>query len=93
MSITQTGQPQVTVARRSWGDEEVFHREMETIFRHSWQYVAHESEIPEPGDYVVRKMGRDPVIVVRDENGDVRVHLNTCRQRGVPLSRADSGNP
>ena len=37
-------------------------------------------------------MGRDPVIVVRDENGQVRVHLNTCRHRGVPLCRADSGN-
>jgi phenylpropionate dioxygenase-like ring-hydroxylating dioxygenase large terminal subunit len=92
VSITQTGQPQVTIARRSWGDEKVFEREMETIFRHSWLYVAHESEIPEPGDYVLRKMGRDPVIVVRDENGRVRVHLNTCRHRGVPLCRADSGN-
>jgi phenylpropionate dioxygenase-like ring-hydroxylating dioxygenase large terminal subunit len=92
VSITRTEESQFTVARRSWGDDEVFHREMAQIFRRCWQFLAHESEIPEPGDYVLRKMGRDPVIVVRDENGQVRVHLNTCRHRGVPLCRADSGN-
>lgn len=81
-----------TVLRSSWGDEEIFDAEMSHIFGRCWQYLAHESEIPEPGDYVLRKMGRDPVIVVRDESGRVRVHLNTCRHRGVPLCRADSGN-
>jgi phenylpropionate dioxygenase-like ring-hydroxylating dioxygenase large terminal subunit len=85
-------QGEFTVPRSTWGDEEIFNREMQRIFRTCWQYVAHESEIPEPGDYVLRKMGRDPVIVVRDENGQIRVHLNTCRHRGVPLCRADSGN-
>jgi phenylpropionate dioxygenase-like ring-hydroxylating dioxygenase large terminal subunit len=92
VSITQAEEPQFTVARRSWGDEELFQREMTQIFRRCWQFVAHESEIPDPGDYVLRKMGRDQVIVIRDENGQVRVHLNTCRHRGVPLCRADSGN-
>lgn len=81
-----------TVLRRSWGDEAVFEQEMQRIFTRSWQFVAHESEVPESGDYVLRKMGRDPVIVARDENGDLRVMLNTCRHRGVPLCRADSGN-
>lgn len=90
--MTSVDSAPFTVLRSSWGDEDLFEREMQRIFTRCWQYVAHESEIPEPGDYVVRKMGRDPVIVVRDEHGDVRVHLNTCRHRGVPLCRADSGN-
>ena len=82
----------LTVARRSWGDDEVFLLEMDRIFKHCWQFVAHESEIPEPGDYVTRKMGRDRVIVARGEDGVVRIFLNTCRHRGVPLCRADEGN-
>lgn len=90
--MTSVDSTPFTVLRRAWGDQQVFEQEMQRIFARCWQYLAHESEIPEPGDYVLRKMGRDPVIVVRDENGDVRVHLNTCRHRGVPLCRADSGN-
>lgn len=93
MSIGEhVGTGPVTVTRGSWGDEEIFLREMDRIFKHCWQFLAHESEIPEPGDYVTRKMGRDRVIVARGEDGRVRVFLNTCRHRGVPLCRADEGN-
>jgi phenylpropionate dioxygenase-like ring-hydroxylating dioxygenase large terminal subunit len=80
------------VRRERWADEALLEREMARIFGSCWQFLAHESEIPDRGDYVLRKMGRDRVIVTRDENGAVRVLLNTCRHRGVPLCRADSGN-
>lgn len=86
------GAQPVTVLRSSWGDDEVFLLEMDRIFKHCWQFLAHDSEIPEPGDYVTRKMGRDRVVVARGEDGEVRVFLNTCRHRGVPLCRADEGN-
>jgi phenylpropionate dioxygenase-like ring-hydroxylating dioxygenase large terminal subunit len=80
------------VRRDRWADANLLEREIERVFSVSWQYLAHETEIPEPGDYVLRRMGRDQVIVARDEEGHIRVHLNTCRHRGVPLCRADSGN-
>ncbi len=91
MSVAETDQP-VSVLRRLWGDDELFEQEMDRIFKHTWQFVGHESEIPEPGDYVLRRMGRDRVIMVRSEDGIVRVFLNTCMHRGVPLCRADEGN-
>ena len=81
-----------SVERRTWGDEEVFQAEIEGIFKTCWQFIGHESEIPEAGDYVTRKMGRDPVIMARGEDDAIRVFLNTCRHRGVPLCRSDQGN-
>jgi phenylpropionate dioxygenase-like ring-hydroxylating dioxygenase large terminal subunit len=33
---------------------EIFRREMDSIFKTGWVYVAHESEISEPGDYLTR---------------------------------------
>jgi len=91
VTVAETDQP-VSVLRRLWGDEELFEQELDRIFKRAWQFVAHESEIPEPGDYVLRRMGRDRVIVVQSEDGVVRVFLNTCMHRGVPLCRADEGN-
>jgi fatty-acyl-CoA synthase len=42
---------------RVYYDPDVFEDELEKIWYRDWIYVAHESEIPEPGDYVTRRVG------------------------------------
>ncbi|WP_161600573.1 aromatic ring-hydroxylating oxygenase subunit alpha [Mycolicibacterium hodleri] len=81
-----------SVNRRVYFDESVFNEETERIFTKTWQFVAHESEIAEPGDYVARRLGNDPVIVSRSEDGAVHVLHNACRHRGAQLCLADLGN-
>ncbi|WP_375486128.1 Rieske 2Fe-2S domain-containing protein [uncultured Mycobacterium sp.] len=71
---------------------EIFDREMETIFKKGWVYVAHESEISEPGDYLTRMIGRDPVVAVRGKDGVIRVLLNRCTHRANKLCNAEKGN-
>jgi hypothetical protein len=46
-------------------DARIFDDEMERIFRRSWVFVGHDSEIPHPGDFVTRAIGTEPVIMVR----------------------------
>lgn len=75
-----------------FSDPELYRLEMDRIFTKCWLFVAHESEIPAPGDYVTRYMGEHPVIVVRDEDGLIRVLLNVCRHHGMRICRADLGN-
>lgn len=75
-----------------FSDPAVFDLEVERVFGKSWLYVGHASEIPDPGDYVTRQMGVDPVVVARDENRQIRVLLNVCRHRGMRVCRADLGN-
>jgi phenylpropionate dioxygenase-like ring-hydroxylating dioxygenase large terminal subunit len=91
MALIDTG-GDFRVSRRVYFDPHIHERELFRIFRSCWLFVAHESEVPEPGDYVTRRLGVDPVIVVRDETGRIRVLLNSCRHRGVPLCRSDQGN-
>lgn len=75
-----------------YSDPEVFAAEVERVFARAWCFLAHESEIPEPGDYVVRRIVHDSFIVVRDEDGVVRVLANVCRHRGMQVCRAERGN-
>lgn len=75
-----------------FSDPDIYRLEMERIFARCWLFVAHESEVPAPGDYVTRAMGEDPVIVARGEDGAIRVMLNVCRHRGMRICRADLGN-
>ncbi len=66
-------------------DATVFADEMARIFLAGWVFVGHESEIPEAGDWVTRRLGLEPVIMVRDEGGEVRVLANRCAHRGTQL--------
>jgi p-cumate 2,3-dioxygenase alpha subunit len=67
--------------------------EIERIFAKSWLYVGHESEIPNPGDFVRRPVGGRPLFMVRGvKTGNVNVFHNTCTHRGALVCRQDSGN-
>jgi N,N-dimethyl phenylurea N-demethylase alpha subunit len=75
-----------------FNDERVFRAEMDRIFTSAWVFVAHDSEISKPGDFVLRKIGLDSVIVSRSTKGEVNVLLNHCRHRGTEVCHEDRGN-
>lgn len=79
-------------SREIYVDRDVYDAELENIFTRSWLYVAHESQLREPGDYLTTVMGEDPVIVCRGSDGKVRAFLNSCRHRGMRVCRASEGN-
>jgi nitrite reductase/ring-hydroxylating ferredoxin subunit len=54
--------------------------------------MAHESQVPNAGDFFLNYIGEDRVIVVRDKEGGVQVLLNTCRHRGNAVCRAEEGH-
>ena len=72
-------------------DPGVYELELERLFGKTWLYVAHVSEIPDSGSFVVRAMGEESVIVGRDDAGVAHVFLNSCRHRGMKLACEDFG--
>lgn len=75
-----------------FNDEEIWHIEQERLFGRAWCFLAHETEIPKPGDYVVRHIANNNIIVARTENGEIRANLNMCRHRGNMMCKSDMGN-
>ena len=71
---------------------DVFERECKRIFEKTWIFVAHESEIPNAGDYKSTYIGTQPVIVVRGDAGEVYVMVNRCVHRGSVVCREQTGN-
>lgn len=80
------------VAREMFSEESIHKAELRNIFARCWLYLAHESEIPNRGDYVSVMMGTESVIVARSFDGKIRAFLNSCRHRGNRVCRFDRGN-
>ncbi|HZP26521.1 MAG TPA: aromatic ring-hydroxylating dioxygenase subunit alpha [Dehalococcoidia bacterium] len=66
--------------------------ELERIFRRSWIFVCHESEVPEPGSFVTKQVAGDPILIVRDGAGQVQAFNNVCRHRGSLVAPDAAGS-
>ena len=73
-------------------DPRVFADELARIWYRTWVYVGHESEVPEPGDYVRKTLGLQDVIMTRGADGRVRLLLNRCAHRGNLVCEAERGH-
>ena len=82
----------VRVNREIFTDQEIFDLEMKYIFEGNWVYLAHESQIPNPGDYFTTYIGRQPVVITRDKQGRLHCLINACSHRGAMLCRRKQGN-
>ncbi len=80
------------VSRRIFGDADIYKEELENVFGRTWQFVAHDTQLPKPGDFLTTFMGEDPVLVIRQEDGSIRAFLNACSHRGPLLCMAEEGN-
>jgi len=83
MSVTLGVPP--ALSPRLYRDPEVLELEQRRIFARTWQFAGHISQLPETGSYVTASAGAEPVLVLRDEHGELRAFRNVCRHRGSRL--------
>jgi phenylpropionate dioxygenase-like ring-hydroxylating dioxygenase large terminal subunit len=80
------------VHRRVYADPALFELEMARIFGRAWIFLAHESQVPRAGDYILTRLGREDIIVTRAEDGRIHGLVNRCAHRGPRLCVAARGN-
>lgn len=80
------------VSRRVFTDQDVFDLEMKHIFEGGWVFVGLASQAPKPHDFLTTTIGRRPLIVMRDGNGELGCFYNTCTHKGARICRLGAGN-
>jgi phenylpropionate dioxygenase-like ring-hydroxylating dioxygenase large terminal subunit len=80
------------VHRDVYLNEELFDLECERLFVRSWVFVGHASQVPNTGDFITTQIARQPVIMIRQPDGTIRVLLNRCAHKGTMVISLPSGN-
>lgn len=80
------------IHRDVYTDPEIFQLEMEHLWSKTWVFVGHDSQIPGEGDYYTTQIGLQPVMMVRQRDGSVRVLRNRCSHKGAKLVSDVTGN-
>src|SRR6059036_2647259 len=84
-------QGQRTLPGRYYNAPEIWAEERERILARRWICVGRDAELGQPGDYAVRAVGGESVMIVRGQDGAVRAFYNVCRHRGTRLCEAERG--
>ena len=80
-----------TMPRARYTDPAIFAEERERIFAREWSCVGRASNFSKPGDYKVREIAGESLILVRDRGGELHAFFNICRHRGTQLCKDHSG--
>ncbi|AJD45688.1 aromatic ring-hydroxylating dioxygenase subunit alpha [Rhizobium sp. SEMIA 4085] len=70
--------------------EDVFEADVDVFFRKHWICIGLECDVPEPGDANVIEIGNSSLIILRDDDNQIRVVHNVCRHRGSRILDAGS---
>ncbi len=68
-----------------YSSEPWFEFEKEAVYNRSWLALGRADLLREPGDYFTITVNDDPLVVVRDGEGEIRVMSAVCRHRGTVL--------
>jgi phenylpropionate dioxygenase-like ring-hydroxylating dioxygenase large terminal subunit len=79
------------VHRRVYSDPAIFELELERIFARAWCYVGHESQVAESGSFMRASIARRPLVVVRNDRGEISVLHNRCGHRGALVVAQSTG--
>src|SRR5204863_7598865 len=78
--------------RRLYAGPDFFELELERTFGSAWIYVGHESQIKNPGDFIATRIGRKPLLLVRNAEGRIALLHNQCAHRGSMVVASDRGH-
>ncbi len=83
--------PATTLDGHYYTSPEVFARETERLFSRAWIAAGRSDALPRPGDYALREVAGESLILVRGRDERLRAFFNVCRHRGTRLCETESG--
>ena len=81
-----------TLPRKFYADSDFYRQELERFYFSRWIGAGRADQIPNPGDYFVRSLAGESVVVTRDSSGVIQALFNVCRHRGTRICEQPEGH-
>ena len=81
-AFAEVAQESFTLPSRYYLDPDIHAQEIGKIFRRSWLYAGHVTDLPEAGSYMTENLAGQPVLILRSKGGQIRAFFNVCQHRG-----------
>jgi glycine betaine catabolism A len=81
----------MTLPGHYYTDATVFHEELERFFFRKWICAGRTEQLGKSGDYFLREVGGESIIVTRNGGSSLRAFYNVCRHRGTRMCRELQG--
>ena len=82
---------QERISKQRYTSRAYMEAEQRDLWPHVWLLAGFESDLPEPGSYFTHEVGRESVVVLRQEDGEIRAFHNVCMHRGNRLIEPGMG--
>lgn len=92
LSRLRSRKPGYSLDQPFYIDPDYFQQDLNEIWYKDWLFIGHDCEVPKPGSYITVQVGAYPVVIVRDNDGDVRAFHNSCRHRGSRVCSEHRGS-
>ena len=92
MPTSETQSVATTLPARYYTDPDLFRDEVERFYWQTWICAGRANQVPTPGDYFLREVAGESLIITRDHGGSFRAFFNVCRHRGTRICARAEGH-
>ncbi|MES2202593.1 MAG: aromatic ring-hydroxylating dioxygenase subunit alpha [candidate division FCPU426 bacterium] len=75
-----------------YNDPGIFDLDMARVIGRNWLFAGLSLQAPKPGDYFTWQLGKEPLLIIRGQDGILRAWFNVCTHRGSRICSEESGN-
>jgi phenylpropionate dioxygenase-like ring-hydroxylating dioxygenase large terminal subunit len=90
--LTATLDKSASLSKDRYISEDFMQSEWEGIWTKAWLFAGLESDLLEPGDFFIYDIGRESIVITRNNENEISAFYNVCQHRGNKIVTLESGS-
>jgi len=91
-TLTSSLDKSASLSKDRYISEDFMQSEWEGIWTKAWLFAGLESDLLEPGDFFIYDIGRESIVITRNDENEISAFYNVCQHRGNKIVTLESGS-
>ena len=91
-TLTSSLDKSASLSKDRYISEDFMQSEWEGIWTKAWLFAGLESDLLEPGDFFIYDIGRESIVITRNDENEISAFYNVCQHRGNRIVTLESGS-